>query len=159
MNLEDLLAREAIRDVMARYTMAGDRLKEDEFVAVFTADAIMESEGVPAADSFRYQGHAQIRQWISRWRNPPPGAATHQATFVRHHLSTSQIDLIDANSARARTYWVAHTDIGPDHAGYYLDLFRQEAGVWLIAHRRVRMDWRAPNSLFKTAITNTNASS
>lgn len=157
MNLDELLAREAIRDVIARYTMAGDRLKEDEFVAVFTEDAIMESDGVPTADGFRYEGRDQIRQWISRWRNRPEGAAaTHQATFVRHHLSTSLIELTGAGTARARTYWVAHTDIGPDHAGYYLDSFRKEAGAWLIAHRRVRMDWRAPNSLFKTAITNTN---
>jgi 3-phenylpropionate/cinnamic acid dioxygenase small subunit len=155
MTLDDLLAREAIRDVMARYTVAGDRLKEEEFIAVFAADAIMESEGVPAQDTFRYEGRDQIRQWISRWRNPS-AAAAHQATFVRHHLSTSQIELTSATAARARTYWVAYTDIGPDHAGYYLDTFRKDGEHWLIAHRRVRLDWRSPQSLFTTAVANTN---
>ena len=156
MNLDELLAREAIRDTMARYTIAGPRLKEGEFIPVFTEDAIMESEGVPAQDAFRYEGREQIRQWISRWRNRPEGAAaTHQATFVRHHLSTSQIDLTGSDSARARTYWVAYTDIGPDHAGYYLDTFPKQGDSWLIAHRRVR-HWRSPQSLFTTAIAHSN---
>jgi hypothetical protein len=156
MTPDELLAREAIRDLMARYTIAGDRLKEDEFIALFTADAIMESEGVPARDAFRHKGRDQIRQWISRWREPPRGAAVTQATFVRHHLSTSHIELLSATTARARTYWVAYTDIGPDHAGYYLDAFRKEGADWLIAHRRGRLDWRSPQSLFTTAVANSN---
>lgn len=155
MTLDDLLAREAIRETMARYNFAGDRLKEDDFIAVFTDDAVLESEGVPAEDAFRYEGRGQIREWIARWRNRPEGAAaTHLASFVRHHLSTSLIELTGPNTARARTYWVAYTDIGPDHAGYYLDEFRREGDAWLIAHRRVRLDWRSPQSLFKTAIAN-----
>lgn len=153
MTLDDLLAREAIRDTMARYTMAGDRLREDEFVAVFAPDAVMESEGVPAEDAFRYEGREQIRHWISRWRNRPEGAAaTHAATFVRHHMSTSLIELMGPDTARARTYWVAYTDIGADHSGYYLDEFRKLDGQWLIARRRVRLDWRHEKSLFRTAI-------
>jgi hypothetical protein len=33
MTLEELLARESIRQTMANYTMAGDRLRADDFVA------------------------------------------------------------------------------------------------------------------------------
>ena len=51
MTLEELLARESIRKTMADYTMAGDRLKADEFVAVFTEDAVMETDGVAARRS------------------------------------------------------------------------------------------------------------
>lgn len=153
MTLEDLLAREAIRDVMARYTTAGDRLRVDEFVSCFTEDAILESERVPEERAFRYEGRAAIRAWQERWLAGEGG--THGATFVRHHLSTSKIDLTGPGRARVRTYWVAWTDIGPDHAGYYLDAFRKEGGDWLIAHRRVRLDWEAEASLFKAAIANT----
>ena len=40
------------------------------------------------------------------------------------------------------------TDIGPDHAGTYDDrLVRQGVG-WLFAHRRIRLDWRSPESIF-----------
>ena len=45
--LDELLARESIHQTIVSYTMAGDRLREDEFVAVFTDDAVLESDGVP----------------------------------------------------------------------------------------------------------------
>ena len=150
-----MLAREAIRATMAAYTAAGDRLKADAFIAVFTDDAILESDGVRRDDLFRYEGRAAIRAWIDRWRDPPKDAGrTHRATFVRHHLSTCHIELTGPDTARARTYWAAWTDIGPDHAGYYLDTFRREGDAWRIAHRRIRLDWQSPGSLFTTAIAN-----
>jgi SnoaL-like domain len=153
MTLDEMLAREAIRQVIASYTMAGDRLREEEFAALFTADAVLESEGVAAADAFRYAGKAEIRAWIGRWRQRPEAA--HQASFVRHHLATCQIELTASDAAKARTYWTAYTDIGPDHAGSYLDGFRKHGEVWLLAHRRVRLDWRSPQSLFTSAVSNT----
>jgi hypothetical protein len=153
MTLDEMLARESIRQTMVRYTMAGDRLRVDDFVAVFTEDAVLESEGVPASDTFRYEGRQAVREWLSRWtRTPQDTQRTHQATFIRHHLSTSDIELTSADAARARTYWTAYTDIGPDHCGYYLDTFRKIDSRWLIAHRRIRLDWRSPQSLFMTAI-------
>jgi hypothetical protein len=157
MTLEDLLAREAIRDTMAKYNTSGDRLKVEDYVACFTDDGIMESEFVPEDRMFRYAGKAEILAWQTRWRNRDPGAeAIHGATFIRHHLSTSKIDITGPGTARARTYWVAWTDIGPDHAGYYLDEFRKVGDEWLIAHRRVRLDWESPDSLYRGAVTQTN---
>lgn len=165
MTLEELLARESIRATMARYTMAGDRLKTDEFLAAFTEDAIVETDGVPAQDSFRYAGKAQIRGWMDRWRSSaattqagagqPSAAKPSEARFIRHHLSTCQIEFTGADSASARTYWVAYTDIGPDHAGYYVDVFRKEDGEWLIAHRKIRLDWRRSDSLYQDAVERT----
>ncbi len=157
MTLEELIARESIRQTLARYTTAGDRLRLDDFLSVFTEDAILESEGVPEADAFRYEGRALIGQWITRWsdRARDPGTAVHGATFVRHHLSTSAVEFTGEGSARGRTYWTAYTDIGPDHCGYYLDEFRREGQDWLISHRRVRLDWRSPGSLFGSAVVNT----
>ena len=60
------------------------------------------------------------------------------------------------DTARARTYWAAWTDIGPDHCGYYLDEFRKVGEEWLIAHRRVRLDWESKESLYMNAVTATN---
>jgi SnoaL-like domain len=153
MTLEELLARESIRKTMASYTMAGDRLRVDDFIAVFTDDAILESENVPESDAFRYQGREAMRAWFTRWRASSNGEQNApRATFIRHHLSTSHIEITSANSARARTYWVAYTDIGPDHCGHYVDAFRKVGEDWLIAHRKVRLDWRSATSLFTTAI-------
>lgn len=156
MTVDELLAREAIRRTMADYTMAGDRLRTDDFVSVFTEDAVLESEGVPQTDAFRYAGRAEIRAWISRWSRPGDSAPpTHAATFIRHHLSTCQIELTASDAAKARTYWTAYTDIGADHCGYYLDAFRREGGRWLIAHRRIRLDWRSERSLYTQAVLST----
>lgn len=153
--LDDLLAREAIRDTMARYTMAGDRLKVDDYAACFTQDGVMETEHEDPAFAFRYEGRAAIREWQARWlERTLAGEKVHAASFARHHLSTCQIDLTGPDTAKARTYWVAWTDIGPDHAGYYMDAFRKEEGRWLLAHRKVREDWRSPASLFGGAVSN-----
>ena len=155
MTIEEMLAREAIRATVAAYTMAGDRLREEAFLAVFTADAILATEHVAEADRFRYEGRDAIRQWIARWRDRSDRqAATHQASFVRHHLATTQIELLGPDEARGRIYWTAYTDIGPDHGGHYLDDYRREGDAWLIAHRRIREDWRSPQSLFRGAVAN-----
>ena len=151
--VDELIARECIRQTMARYNMAGDRLRAEDFVAVFTEDAVLETERVPEADAFRCEGREAIAQWFGRWRSRDREATAQRATFIRHHLSTSQIEFSATDTARARTYWVAYSDIGPDHCGYYVDLFRKAGEQWLIAHRKVRLDWRAPHSLYQTAIT------
>jgi len=155
MTLDELLAREAIRDTMAKYNTSGDRLKSEDYAACFTEDGVMESEHVAADQTFRYEGRAAILAWQSHWRaQAMSGEAVHRATFVRHHLSTSKIDLTGPDTAKARTYWVAWTDIGPDHAGYYLDDFRKVGDDWLIAHRRVRLDWQSPDGLMQASVAN-----
>jgi hypothetical protein len=156
MTVDELIARECIRQTMANYTMAGDRLRSADFIAVFTEDAVLETERVPEADAFRCVGREAIRTWFGRWRAPDREASAPRATFIRHHLSTSQIELGGPDSASARTYWVAYSDIGPDHCGYYIDVFRKTGERWLIAHRKVRLDWRAPHSLYQTAIAGLN---
>jgi len=154
MSIDELLARESIRHTMASYTIAGDRLRADDFVAVFTDDGVLESEGVPEQDAFRYQGRDAIREWITRWsRSSEASGSPPQATFVRHHLSTCLIDFTGPDTAKARTYWVAYTDIGPDHCGHYIDKFRKMGDRWLIEHRKVRLDWRSPASLFQSVIS------
>jgi 3-phenylpropionate/cinnamic acid dioxygenase small subunit len=155
MTVEELLARESIRHTIASYNMAGDRLRLDDFLAVFTDDAILESDGVPEKDAFRNVGRQEIRAWFTRWgRGSKEATPVHQAKFIRHHLSTCHIELTGPDTAKARTYWVAYTDIGPDHCGYYVDTFRKQGERWLIAHRRVRLDWSAAGSLYASAIGN-----
>ncbi len=157
MTIEELLAREAIRDTIAQYNTAGDRLHVDAFVECFTDDAVIESEFVPDDKAFRYAGKEAIRGWQERWLHREPDQhSVHQASFARHHLSTCKIDLTGPDTARVRTYWSAWTDIGPDHAGMYLDDFRKVGDRWLIAWRRVRLDWEDEDSLFATAVVNTN---
>ena len=67
MDLQELLDREGIRKTLANYTMAGDRLRIDAFLATFTPDAVFESEGVTREKSFRYAGRDAIRAFMQGW--------------------------------------------------------------------------------------------
>jgi hypothetical protein len=153
MTLEDLLAREAIRDTLAKYNTSGDRSRAEEYAACFTTDGIIESEDRSGNKAIYFEGRDAILAWQTAWKNAPKGSndtpnVQRKAQFVRHNLTTSKIDLTGPDTANVRTYWMVITDVGPDHSGVYVDKFRKEDGHWLIAHRKVRTDWFAPNSHF-----------
>ena len=94
MDLQELLDREGIRKTIANYTMAGDRLRVDDFIATFTEDGIFESEAVTQEKTFRYVGRDAIKAFILGWgRGANEVHPVHQAKFIRHHLSTCQINL------------------------------------------------------------------
>jgi hypothetical protein len=46
------------------------------------------------------------------------------------------------------SYFTVFTEIGLDHMGRYRDRLVPVGGRWLIAHRFVSTDWRAPGSIF-----------
>ena len=142
---ESSLSREQIRDVVARYNIAGDRRDLDAFVAAFCEDAIWESA------VFRCIGRSAIREYLSVAWQPSPGVPAPR--FRRHHLTTTQIDLTSDERAAGRIYYLVTTDLGLDHCGFYVDRYRRDDGRWLIAHREVWMDWSHPDSLFVPQIS------
>jgi hypothetical protein len=151
MSLDELLARESIRHTLASYNMAGDRFRIEAFLAVFTEDAVLESAGATPGEGFRCEGREAIGRFMTDLQDMPRPASIEAPRFVRHHLTTCLIELTGPESANVRTYFNVHTQIGPDHAGYYVDRFRKTGDRWLIAERRIRTEWRASNSLFRTA--------
>lgn len=155
MTLEELLAREGIRHTLASYTMAGDRLRIDDFIAAFTEDGVLEAIGPTPAQSSRCEGREEIRRWMTDFESRPKRPNIEAPKFLRHHLATSLIELTDSATAEARTYFTVYTQIGLDHAGHYTDKFRRIGERWLISQRRVRVNWRATNSLFRTAADST----
>ena len=142
MTIEELLAREEIRRTLAAYNIAGDRARAEELAATFTEDGILE---VPGA---RHEGRDTILQWIRGIGRSSDAAEITKATFVRHHITTCHIELTGRETATARTYFAVFTDIGPDHCGFYSDIFRKEGDRWLITHRKARLDWKSPQSTF-----------
>jgi hypothetical protein len=138
--VEELIAREAIRDTLAQYNTAGDRMRVDDYVLTFTEDGILEAGQT-------MNGREAIRAWLTAPREAGD-ASKPKVKFVRHNLTTCKITLTSATTASVRTYFVVFTDIGPDHCGYYLDEFRQAGDRWLIAHRKARTDWVSPESIF-----------
>jgi len=150
MTLEEMLAREAIRATMAKCAQAGDSLRAEDYAACYAEDGVLQTEGADGAVHFRHEGRATILDWQNRWKSGDGGADTggRKASFVRHNLTTCQISLTGPDSAKARTYWFVLSNNGPDHCGVYTDRFRKIGEEWLIAERRVRTEWNAPDSLF-----------
>src|SRR4029077_2068949 len=79
MEIGELVARESIRDCIARYNANGDSGRIDQMVEVFAPDGIMET------GSGRYEGREAIRAFMSsvvtRGR-PRPSAATGESIVM-----------------------------------------------------------------------------
>lgn len=132
--------RDAIRDLLARYTYNGDRGRIDAMTACFADDGVLEYTGKAP------QGPAAIKAALSAGTRDP------RLTFVRHHI-TNPLIAVDGDTASARSYFAVHSNFGPDHSGTYDDRLVLTAHGWRFAHRRVRIDWQAEGSLFDRMTT------
>ncbi|MGP0029140.1 MAG: nuclear transport factor 2 family protein [Acidimicrobiales bacterium] len=138
MDLWELVARESIRDLVARYNANGDSGRFDHVLECFAPDAVMEIDGEV------YRGRPHIRTIFTnaaeaarRWPEP---------LIMRHHTSTLQIDLAGPNEASSRCYYQVVTAKGLDHWGRYLDDYTVVDGVWYFARRREFLDGSVPDS-------------
>jgi len=132
--------RDAIRDLLARYTYNGDRGRLDAMTACFADDGVLEYTGKAP------QGPAAIKAALSAGTRDP------RLTFVRHHI-TNPLIAVDGDTASARSYFTVHSNFGPDHSGTYDDRLVLTSHGWRFAHRRVRIDWQAEGSLFDRMTT------
>jgi hypothetical protein len=137
MTLEELMAREQIRDTIAAVSHAGDGLDLDEYVAAYTEDGILQFR------DFVNQGREAIRKWIGRGIRAREKNPTH---FVRHSVTSTRIKLVAADRAEVYSYYHVYSHAGPDHFGDYRDVFEQCGDRWLIKHRIVGLDWVSPQS-------------
>lgn len=140
MEPQETAAREAIRDLLARYALLVDRSRLDEVLELFAEDATLE-----AGDQPPVQGRTAIRAVFAA--AGARIAATASPPLIRHHVTTIVIDLAGPDAAAATSYFLAVTERGPDHWGRYQDRLARRDGRWLIQHRRVRMDGRAAGSV------------
>ena len=132
MELWELVARESIRDLVARYNATGDAGRIDEMVALFAPDASMEVDGR------WHHGREGIQSIFTaaaeRFAKLP------SFTHLRHATATLQIDLIDRTHAKSRCYFFVIMDHGLDHWGRYVDQFGVVDGQWRFTRRRVLID-------------------
>jgi hypothetical protein len=131
--LAALIAREDIRDVLARYARGVDRADGDLLRSCYHADAVEEHGG-----NYTGNAHAYVDGAIPRIRNM--GA-------MQHLLGTSHIEL-DGDRAWVETYiWTlarferGGTTYDTFTGGRLFDRFERRDGVWRIAHRRTIFDW------------------
>jgi hypothetical protein len=150
MELWELIARESIRDLVARYNANGDSGRFEEMMKVFADDAVME---LVAADGSvqRYEGAAQVATIFTATKSGWDGSASGSGSGTRHHVrhftSTHQIDLVHETLAKGRLYYVVLMAHGVDHWGRYVDEYGVRDGRWVITQRRALSDGRMDYSL------------
>ena len=141
MDASEIVARESIRDTLSRYTFCGDRGRLEELAACFARDGVLE-----LADGWTARGRDEIQ---ARTRSSlPADDGARRRPLLRHHLSSQRIEMTAPEAARAWTYFLAVTENGPDHSGRYIDRLQRVGGQWLIAHRRVVVEWYAPDTAY-----------
>jgi hypothetical protein len=141
LQISDLLAREAIRDLVVRYNAYGDSGLFDRMIGLFAPDAVVE-----IGDDV-HRGVHEIRQVFT-------GVAAHTSkpgdrpAYLRHCTATHQVDLLDETAATGRCYFFVLTAVGLDHWGRYLDDYRVVNAEWRFMRRRVLTDGLSPQSIF-----------
>ena len=148
---EEAVAREAIRDLVARYNANGDGGRFDQLLELFTPDAVMELGRRGEAERERFEGIDAIRGIFTGVADRVTGDGGPMASisFVRHLTATHQIDLVDGANATGRLYFQVLTDAGLDHWGRYVDRYRLVDGRWRFAERSVTTEGWAPGSAFR----------
>lgn len=137
----ELAVRESVRQTLADYTAATDRFDLAALGACFAPDGVLEFTG--GAD--RLTGPGDIVSGLaSAMARPPSGKVP---THVRHHVSSIRFESVERDRVEVSSYFAVHTDVGLDHWGRYRDVLALNDGRWLFAHRRIRVDGFAPDSL------------
>jgi hypothetical protein len=142
MRPDELAAREAVRESIARYAHAVDHGKFDDAAACFSEEGVLEVRGVS-----RHEGRAAIVEMFKGAGRKL--ASTSTKAFIRHHVSSISIDVdVTSGRATATSYFFVLTEIGPDHWGTYRDeLLRDDtSGNWLFSERNVTVEGRSAPS-------------
>lgn len=142
-DLWELEAREAIRELVAAYTWAGDRGRSAELVDLFAADGVLDA----GAHGGSWEGRDRIRAELEAVADRVAATGGSPGP-VRHHVSNVRIRLLGEAEAEVMAYFAVLTTIGLDHWGRYRDrVVRSDDGAWRFAERSVRVDGHAPGSL------------
>ena len=141
MEMWELVAREHIRDTLARYNWSGDAGRLDDLGDTFCADGVLEIRGLEVL-----RGRSEIVAFLG-------GVAGRVAVnadvkpIVRHNVANVIFNEVTRDQAQVSCYFTVVTQIGLDHIGRYRDTFVPDGDIWRIRHRKVSTDWAAPDSV------------
>ncbi len=137
MTLEELLARESIRKIIEKYSMAGDEYDEDKYISCFTDDAVMEFDPFPGQGHVRLEGNKAIREFVAGFFGAlKSGSVKLPGEYARHHIAMSEIELTCSETAQAKSYCLITSKEGLQNTGIYTDNFKKVGNEWLITHRK-----------------------
>lgn len=136
----ELVAREQIRDTLARYNWSGDAGRIDGLAETFCADGVLEIRGLRSL-----HGRSEIVAFLGGVTGNI-GAIPDVKPIVRHNVANVLFTELTPQRAHVSSYFTVLTHVGLDHFGRYRDILVPDGDAWLIQHRKVSTDWAAPNS-------------
>ena len=140
MQVWEMVAREQIRDILARYNWSGDAGRLDELAGTFRTDGVLEIRGMEPL-----RGRAEIAAFLGGVTADTAGTGVVKR-IVRHNLANLLFTGLTPDRAHVSSYFTVLTEIGLDHFGRYRDTLVPEGDRWLIEHRKVTTDWVSPRS-------------
>lgn len=140
MEMWELVARERIRDTLARYNWSGDAGDVDGLAATFCADGVLEIRGIEPLC-----GRSAIASFLGGVTGKVARGADVKPV-VRHNIANIVFVALTRDAARVCSYFTVVTHIGLDHFGRYRDTLVPDGDAWRIKHRKVTTDWAASES-------------
>lgn len=133
------VARSEITEVLQHYAnLAVEKADFAAMARLFTDDGqfiLLDGTAVPAAEIERI-------------------VAGHEATWIRHHMTTVRIEFTGEDTATADSYYIAFTDLAqPDHWGRWRDTLRREPdGRWLLTSKQPLVEGYHPDGWIATVL-------
>ncbi|MBV9842268.1 MAG: nuclear transport factor 2 family protein [Sphingomonadaceae bacterium] len=146
MTIEELLAREAVRDTIARFTRASDSGRTEETAEQFHLHGeFVDSRGHHGS------GRAAILAMLNSWTgSAPPVKHADTKPVLRHFTSNTQFVAVKPDRIEAITYFCSMTAVGNDHWGRYFDVFEPHGKLWLFSRRAVKIEGYAEGGWYHT---------
>ncbi len=131
--LDELVAKDAIREQIYNYGRGLDRMDKPLALSVFHADATVAIGGGMSG-----------AEWVeSAWR-------THEQISAHSHQMTNILIKVDGDTAVSESYFMASLRGEPSsetanttlHVGRYVDRWSKRSGRWAMDHRAIVVDFR-----------------
>lgn len=134
MDDEEVRARAAIQDTMARYVRFVDSGRPEELAKLF-AEPMHYEMGAGNIARSPEELIAAVERLKQKFR-----AAPGLVGRLRHHVSSDVIEFADLKTVRATSAFLAISGAGLDHWGVYRDELVRVGQQWLFARRVVLVE-------------------
>ncbi|KAA0120646.1 nuclear transport factor 2 family protein [Mycolicibacterium sp. P9-22] len=136
MNVAELIAREHIRELVARYNAFGDAGRVDDVAGLFAEDGHLHVSDPTGSVTVR--GRSQIARLLTDVK--ASWSRDDEPCYVRHYVSTHIIGVTGEDIAHGSAHVLVLRPGGTVTSGRYFDRYRRDGDRWLFAHRRAHAD-------------------
>lgn len=143
----ELKALEGVRKTLSEYAVFTDSGRFEQFLDLFLPDGVFV---LPKGDTAT--GPKEIAQLLASKRDAYSKIEQWSPEFMRHNITTENINLLNKREAKVEAYFMVCTDRGLDHWGRWEDeLVRCDDGRWRFRKRRVYTEASYADSWYATA--------